>query len=59
MAIDVFNKDDLLLYSFENLAKTAAFFKISSSKIKYRLETGKPLILEQKEYFIKRSVTFN
>lgn len=48
----------LLLYSFDNLAETAEFFKLSRSKLKYRLETGKPFILEQKEYFIKRSLNF-
>lgn len=44
--IEVYNKEGLLLYSFENLEMTANFFNVSKHIIKYRLNSGMPLILQ-------------
>jgi len=41
----VFDKEGLLLYSFDNLEMTANFFNVNKHIIKYRLDTGKSLIL--------------
>ena len=54
--IKVFDKEGLLLNSFENLEKTSKFFNLSKHIIRYRLESGKPLILNNKEYLFKRSI---
>ena len=54
--IKVFDKEGLLLNSFENLEKTSKFFNLSKHIVRYRLESGKPLILNNKEYLFKRSI---
>lgn len=58
--IEVFNNKNLLIYSFENLDSTAKFFNVSKHIIKYRLNTGKPLISESQnennEVYFKRAI---
>lgn len=63
--IEVYDKEGLFLYSFENLETTANFFNVDEHIIRYRLNTGKSLILpstplleEQKEVFFKRAISF-
>ena len=57
--LEVFNKDGLLLYSFQNLEKAANFFNLNKHIIKYRLNSGKPLLLKlektEKEVYFKRA----
>jgi len=55
--INVYDNEGLLLYSFENLEMTAAFFNQSKHIIRYRVNSGKPLIINNKEYFFKRSIS--
>lgn len=39
------DKEGLLLYSFDNLEMTANFFNVDKHIIRYRLNSGKSLIL--------------
>ena len=39
--INVYNKESLFFYSFDNLEMTGKFFNIDKHVIRYRLDTGK------------------
>jgi hypothetical protein len=58
--IEVYDKEGLLLYYFDNLEITAIFFNVNKHIIRYRLNSGKSLILpssfESKEVYFKRSI---
>ena len=65
VVIDVYNKEGILLYSLNNLEATANFFNVKEHIIKYRLNSGKPLIissnfiipsLREQEVYFKRSI---
>ena len=43
--IEVYDKEGLFLYCFDNLEMTANFFNVNKHIIKYRLNTGKSFIL--------------
>ena len=59
--IEVYDKEGLLLYSFDNLEMTANFFNVNKHIIKYRLNSGKTFILPfafgEKEVYFKRSIS--
>jgi hypothetical protein len=54
--IEVFNDKGLLLYSFENLEETGNFFNLSKHIIRYRLDTEKPLIINNDTFYFKRAI---
>jgi hypothetical protein len=56
VAIEVFDKSGLLLYTFENVKMTTEFFNVKIHIIRSRLNTGKPLLVKEKEYFFKRKI---
>lgn len=43
--IEVFDDQGVLINTFDNMEITANFFNIKKHIIKYRLDTGKPLFL--------------
>lgn len=43
--IEVYDTEGLFLYCFDNLEMTANFFNVNKHIIKYRLNTGKSLLL--------------
>ena len=55
VGIEVYDKEGLLLHSFGNLELTALFFNESKHIIRYRLDSGKPLILPcgEKKFTLK------
>ena len=60
--IEVYDKEGLFLYCFDNLEMTAIFFfYVNKHIIKYRLNTGKSFILPfafgEKEVYFKRSIS--
>lgn len=64
--IEVYNKEGLFLYSFDNLKMAAKFFKVDEHIIKYRLNSGKSFLktssspLEpNKEIYFKRAINLN
>ncbi len=58
--IEVFDKKGVLINSFGNMESAANFFNVKKHIVKYRLDTGSPLILndtcEIKEVYFKRSI---
>ena len=52
--IEVYDKKGLLLYSFENLEMAAKYFNVDKHIIKYRLNSEKPFLIEEKEIYFKR-----
>lgn len=58
---EVYDKEGLFLYCFDNLEMTANFFNVNKHIIKYRLNTGKSFILPfafgEKEVYFKRSIS--
>jgi len=59
--IEVYDKEGLLLYSFDNLEMTAKFFNVNKHIINYRLNLGKSFLLPfgfflDKEVYFKRSI---
>ena len=63
--IEVYNKEGLLLYSFDNLEMTANFFNVDKHIIRYRLNSGKTLKLpllgsaKREEVYFKRAIELN
>jgi hypothetical protein len=56
--IEVYDKEGFFLYSFDNLEMTAKFFNVNKHIIKYRLNSGKALILPTGEFYFKRYMSF-
>lgn len=56
VCIEVYNEQGLLNFSFENLEKTGNFFNVSKQIIRYRLDTGKPLKIENNKFYFKRAI---
>ena len=59
--IEVYDKEGLFLYCFDNLEMTANFFNVNKHIMKYRLNTGKSFILPfafgEKEVYFKRAIS--
>ena len=58
--IEVYDKEGLVIYCFDNLEMTANFFNVNKHIIKYRLNTGNSLLLPcafgEKEVYFKRYI---
>src|ERR1700750_1134500 len=59
--IEAFDKDGVLINSFDNMEIAANFFNVKKHIIKYRLDSGSPLILNDnsfkiKEVYFKRAI---
>ena len=54
--IEVYDKEDLLLYTFDSTRMAAEFFNKSIVTIRNRLDSGKPLTINDKDFFLKRVI---